>query len=264
MAEWEKKKVLVTVKAYPQESKRYSETVCVAGICADDKKWIRLYPMPFRFLENAKQFHKYEIIDVEVSRQEADTRPESHKVRQDTLVVGEALDTKNNWKKRKEFVLPTLSSSMCEIQREEEQTGKSLGAFRLTRPAKFYWKEVDLSKEDEEAQVTQLVLFDNQKRELEKLPYSFHYEYSCANEPNCTGHDQIILDWEIAEAFRSWRVDYGSDQTALGKIREKWFDEMFADDKDSIVFVGNHHRFRKSFMVLGVLYPKFDPQLSLF
>ncbi len=96
------------------------------------------------------------------------------------------------------------------------------------------------------------------------MPYSFHYEYTCDNEPNCNGHDQTILDWEIGEAFRRWRVDYGSDETALEKIREKWLDEMFADDRDSCVFVGNHHRFRQAFMVLGVFYPKQEQQLSLF
>lgn len=259
----EKKKVLVTVKAYPQESKRYSETVCVAGISIDDKEWIRLYPMPFRFLENAKQFHKYEIIEVEVTKQGADSRPESHKVYQDTLEVGEALDTKQNWKRRKEIVLPTLSNSMCEIQKLEEETGKSLGAFKLRRPKRFYWKEVDISSEDEDHPI-QLVLFDAQKKVLEKIPYSFHYEYNCENETGCPGHNQIILDWEIGEAFRNWREDYGSAEKALEMVKKKWLDELFADDKDSVVFVGNHHRFRKSFMVLGVFYPKHDGQLSLF
>jgi hypothetical protein len=264
MAQYQKKMVLVTVKAYPQESKRYRETVCVAGICLNDKKWIRLYPLPFRFLEDAKQFKKYEVIEVEVTREGADPRPESHKIRQDTLRVIEHWDTEGNWKKRKECVLPTLSNSMCEILREEKAAGKSLGAFKLKRPTKFYWKKVDLTKPGNEEEAEQLLLFDNQKSDLEKLPYSFHYEYTCENESACPGHNQIILDWEIGGAFRRWRVDYGSEENALPKIREKWLDEMFAADKDPIVFVGNHHRFTHSFMILGVFYPKYEPQLSLF
>jgi hypothetical protein len=163
MVAWETKQVLVTVKAYPQDSKRYSETVCTAGICLDDKKWIRLYPIPFRFLDGSKQFSKYQIIDVEVSRDGTDGRPESHKVRQDTLTPGRLIDSAKNWQKRKEYVLPTLSRSMCEIMREQESTKKSLGAFKLTRPTKFYWKKVDISAEEEPEHI-QLVLFDSQKK----------------------------------------------------------------------------------------------------
>ena len=43
----EVKNVLVTVKAYPNLSRKYGETVCVAGIDLDSKQWIRLYPIPF-------------------------------------------------------------------------------------------------------------------------------------------------------------------------------------------------------------------------
>ena len=38
----EKKTVLVTVKAYPNPSKKYGETVCVAGIDLERNTLIRL------------------------------------------------------------------------------------------------------------------------------------------------------------------------------------------------------------------------------
>ncbi len=53
---FETKKVLVTVKTYPNPSRKYQETVCVAGIDLDTKTWIRLYPIKFRDLEANKQF----------------------------------------------------------------------------------------------------------------------------------------------------------------------------------------------------------------
>ena len=43
---WEKKKILVTVKAYPEKSKRHGQVVCTIGI-TEEGEWIRLYPMPF-------------------------------------------------------------------------------------------------------------------------------------------------------------------------------------------------------------------------
>lgn len=262
MALWTKKKVLITVKAYPQSSKKHQETVCTAGICLDTREWIRLYPVPFRYLEDGKQFKKYDVLELEVTSDGTDGRPESHKIRGDSLTICENLGTEDNWRKRKDWVLPTLSKSMCEIQREQLSSRKSLGAFRLRRPKDFYWESVDLSKETDDA--VQLTLFDDKKKELEKLAYDFRYKYTCENEPDCNGHNQKILDWELGEALRQWRMKYGSDQETLEKLKEKWLDSMFADDNDPVVFVGNHHFHRQSFMVLGVFYPKHDGQLSLF
>lgn len=264
---WIKKKVLITVKAYPQSSKKHQETVCTAGICVDTKEWIRLYPVPFRYLGDGQQFKKYDVLELEVTAEGTDGRPESHKIRGDSLTICDSLKPDNNWKRRKEFVLPTLSKSMCEIQREQIATKKSLGAFKLSRPKDFYWNPVDLSKDTDEDSV-QLNLFYNQKKELEKLAFDFRYKYTCDGEPDCNGHDQKILDWELGEAFRQWRAKYSSDEETMQKIKEKWLDSMFADDKDPIIFVGNHHFHRQSFMVLGVFYPKReqarDEQLSIF
>jgi hypothetical protein len=46
----ESMRLLVTVKAYPQPSKRYGETVCVAGVRIDTDipSWVRLYPVAYR------------------------------------------------------------------------------------------------------------------------------------------------------------------------------------------------------------------------
>ena len=52
----ETKQVLITVKAYPNRSKKYGETVCVAGVDMHTHQWIRLYPIPYRDLEKEKKF----------------------------------------------------------------------------------------------------------------------------------------------------------------------------------------------------------------
>ncbi len=58
------RRVLITVKAYPEISTKHGETVCVAGIDADAGSWVRLYPIPFRDLEAYRKFKKYSIIEV--------------------------------------------------------------------------------------------------------------------------------------------------------------------------------------------------------
>ena len=57
----EKKKILITVKTIPTESSEYEETVCTAGI-TEDKKWIRIYPVPFRKLDDSQRYKKYQWI----------------------------------------------------------------------------------------------------------------------------------------------------------------------------------------------------------
>ena len=59
-------RVLVLVKASPQPSRQYGDTVCVAGVEIDTgtPRWIRLYPVPFRCLDGSNQFRKYDIISV--------------------------------------------------------------------------------------------------------------------------------------------------------------------------------------------------------
>ena len=99
------KRVLITVKAYPNPSKKYQETVCVAGIDIENHEWIRLYPVPYRDLDQNKKFKKYTIIKVKVIKAKDDKRPESYKVDPNSIQIEEFLDTKDKWERRKAIVL---------------------------------------------------------------------------------------------------------------------------------------------------------------
>lgn len=46
----------VLVKAYPQPSEQYGETVCVAAITEDGSRLLRLYPIRFRHLDPEQRF----------------------------------------------------------------------------------------------------------------------------------------------------------------------------------------------------------------
>lgn len=79
--------------------------------------------------------------------------------------------------------------------------------------------------------------------------------YYCFNKSNCKGHNLPIIDWEIGQAFRSWRYKYKQEKVLLEKIKERWLDKMCSDKQDTYFYVGNMKRFRENFMVLGVFYP---------
>ena len=54
---------------------------------ADDGRLIRLFPVPFRLVEDDQQFRKWQWITARVRRAQDDARPESHRVSVDTIEV---------------------------------------------------------------------------------------------------------------------------------------------------------------------------------
>jgi len=127
-------KVLITVKTYPQPSRRHEEVVCTAGV-REAGGFIRLYPIRFRALADEHQYQKYQWIEVEAAKRRDDPRPESYQPNIDTLrSVGPKLGTRDGWAERKRLVLPWASESMEELRRRQETDGTSLG---LIKPAEI-------------------------------------------------------------------------------------------------------------------------------
>src|ERR1700682_1698027 len=76
MAELIKKRVLITVRTYPVPATKGVEVSCTAGV-TDDGKWIRLFPLPYRLLDDENKFRKYQWINVKSAKARHDSRPES-------------------------------------------------------------------------------------------------------------------------------------------------------------------------------------------
>ena len=132
--------VLITVKAYPNPSKSLSEAACIAGIDRAGKH-VRLYPIPFRDLEDEKRFDKYQWVRLKVQRPKSDPRPETYRPHFDTLeVVSSTLPTKDKWRARREMVLPLAAQSLCDIQDAQKRDGTSLGIFKPAEVLDFDWE----------------------------------------------------------------------------------------------------------------------------
>lgn len=252
--DYETRKILITVKAYPNPSKKYVETVCVAGIDLEKYEWLRLYPIRFRDLEEDKKFKKYNIIEIKVFKPSDDNRPESYKVDSDSIKIIDYLKTKDKWNKRKSIVLSTVSNSMCDIIKQNKVNRKSLGVFKPA-DVDFYWKKSrKIDVEEIKSYYSQLSFLEKNKIAIEHIPYDFYYKFSCHNESNCPGHDFVIIDWEIKQAYRDWRYCYKDEKLLLSKIKERWL-SMTSKKKDTYFYVGNMKRFPDIFMILGVFFP---------
>ena len=67
----EKQRILITVKTYPTLSRKYGETVCTAGV-REDGTWVRIYPVPFRRLNEDQKYSKYDWIECRLQRNTLD------------------------------------------------------------------------------------------------------------------------------------------------------------------------------------------------
>src|SRR2546426_9367615 len=96
-----RERILITVKTYPTLSRKYGETVCTAGV-RPDGSWVRIYPVPFRRLEQEEQYKKYDWIEIERIKSRSDPRPETHHpADMHQLVPFGHLDTSDEWRARR-------------------------------------------------------------------------------------------------------------------------------------------------------------------
>jgi hypothetical protein len=258
------------VKAYPALSKTYGEVSCIAGVrvCADETpEWVRLYPVPFRALDDAQQFGKYQPVSVRVSAHGGDRRPETRRPDRDSItIVGNPISTRNGWEARRRFVEPLMVSSMCEVLRKQRVDGTSLAVFRPKRVLDLLISPADVQEEKvriAKAWAAQPSLLadvaasekGHQLREIEQIPWTFRYRYECDDDA-CNGHTQSIVDWEIAAFYRQVRrYDDWQD-----RVKARWLGELCGNDRDTAFFVGNMHQHLSSFLVLGVWWPPTRPQ----
>lgn len=173
------RRILIVTKTYPSISQKYRETVCTAGVLLDDLDrplgWVRLYPIPYRLLENDRKFKRWSIIQASIERNTKDSRLESYRIDIDSIVVEREVDTSDSWRYRKELILrPSLQFPSTEAIKSQ---GRSLGLIKPLEITKCYY---ELDAEDwtpaQKRVLNQESLFEK-PLDLEKIPYRFGYEF---------------------------------------------------------------------------------------
>ena len=263
-AGWSRKRVLITVRTYPVPAHKGIEVSCTAGV-TDDGKWIRLFPVPYRFLDHDKRFTKYQWIDVDVTRPRNDQRPESYTLNAETIQTGETVMPVDHWRRRKDIILPLKRESMCQMVRElENPPAPTLGIFR---PAKITRLIISPAKPPnwtpQQLVILSQTFFDfakAPKAQLEKIPLDFRYEFRCSDAA-CTGHRMICTDWEMAESYRRWRGEYGANWESM--FRQRYERDMI-EKNDTHFYVGTLHQHPKNWIIVGLFYPPREAMADLF
>ena len=255
MRKYERKRILITVRTYPTPAKQGIEVSCTAGM-TEDGEWIRLFPIPYRFLSEDKRFRKYQWIEAQVTKA-SDHRRESYHVDIDSIeIVSDRLPTKSKWKERKELLAPLLSDSLCSLQaRRDKDKFPTLGFFKPKSITGFEMLPVDPNwSRSELAKLRQVPLFQSSPAvELVKIPFRFKYRFTCA-ETKCPGHDLSCTDWELGAAYRRWRRDYGEAEWEE-KFLERFEHDMI-EKNDTHFFVGTLKAFPATWIIVGLFYPR--------
>jgi len=275
----EKKKILILVKTYPVLSKKYSELVCTAGI-TEEGSWIRIYPVPFRFLEYEKKYSKFQWIEADVIKNTSDPRPESYKIADiKTIKLLDAIDTKNGWRKRKDLLFKNLTvfDNTNELIKKANKNELSLALFKPAKILDFIVEKADSEWDKEIVEkirndIKQPDLFSTEEERLakenfqlvKKIPYKFSYKFQ-----DSSGKESILMieDWEIGQLYwNCLKRAAGDEKTALEQVKNKYLNEF--QKKDIYLFLGTARRFhgwaKNPFLIIGVFYPPKTEEYNLF
>lgn len=270
----ERKRILVTAKAYPVESKKYEEVVCTAGI-TDGGELIRIYPVAFRLLPMERRFKKYQWIEVDVEKRGyLDIRKESHRCNIATLQCLEILDSeKGTWEKRKDAFLRrtkiyTDYEELLEDATPDNPEFISLAVFRPDKiigvsHSKIPEKKLKERRDKQENRISQLELaFEEEILKSNPIParimpYNFYYEFL---DEKGRKYRNLIEDWELYSLYWNLMDDGKTEAAAIAGVKKKYFEE-FAD-KDVCFFMGTRHKDhlvlkqKNCFSIISVFYPK--------
>lgn len=270
-----KERVLITVKTYPTLSRKHGETVCTAGI-REDGSWVRIYPVPFRRLEEEQQYRKFDWLECNLIRSRSDPRPETrHPADMKQLVPVKHIGTENNWRERRRLLLQAaqVQTSLQTLIQGAKANSVSLSVFKPARITGFSWEDEerqwDAAKVAEmrnRTQQTELFAEETWRQTfnlIPKLPFSFSYEFE---DTDGRKSKLQILDWEIGALFwNCLRRNRGDESAALEKVRAKYVDQFLSTDLH--FFLGTTQQFhfvaRNPWVIVGVFPIPHELQMDL-
>lgn len=204
---FEKRRILIWGKTYPELSTHHKETVCTGG-CLEDGRPVRLYPVPFRYLTGkTRKYELYDWIDVPIAPSTRDSRPESFKILPEQIEVVGHLSSDNRWASRREVIFRNREwhfGCLEELKAVQRSHRRSLGVIQVGAV-----DEVELvvrsaeDAADHRAKLTALQgagdLFGVEMKDLEFIPFRVRLRWRCAGGTKCPGHSASVIDWGLLD-----------------------------------------------------------------
>ncbi len=259
------RRIRILVKAFPQPSQKYEETVCCAGITEDGEEFLRLFPIRYRRLDKANQFNRYDLVEMTMTKA-SDPRPESRHIDEDSIRFiekGNRLSDESKVRLWRPFIAPSIKT----LIEENKSTHRSLGIIKPEPGSlRFMIKEAAKSGEADR-EVANLVyqqasLLEDPLKPLERPKYSFYYQFTCAKPKTCTcankPHNHQIHDWEVQATFINYKRRYTTEEKTLEMMTQEYQENI---PKRNLHFVmGTMKAHPQTFIVIGLLRSGVAPE----
>lgn len=239
----------ILVKAYPQPSRTYEETVCVAAVSEDGREMLRLYPIRYRHLPKDRQFDRFDLIEMDAERPRDDHRPESRHVAEDSIrIIGSGKDVSDAAKVQ--LWKPFIARSLKALHEENKATHRSFGIIAPDPGSMkfFIEKEADTNADDRainQAAFQQVSLFEAPLAKLPATEYSFGYRFTS----NGHAHRHYIHDWEVQAAYLAYRRRYG--EKALDMLQQEYGQNI--PTRNPHFIMGTMKAHPSTFIIIGIL-----------
>ena len=273
---WMRKRILIWGKTRPELSKSYREIVCTGGVFEENKRLVRLYPIPLRYIDDEKVFKKYQWIEATIAKAPEDPRPESYKIRYDDIVTQEFISTEDgDWGKRAIWVIQphNIFQSVEELKAKWSADHTSLGLVKplrvdgvkhqaIPQPERdAFWRDYKDAVAQMDLPLDELT--GKPRKPLTPPEFRFRVQFAC-DDSKCGGrHSFAPLDWEVDALYFNLREKGAGPHEAATKVVEKVRDQICAPDKDLYFFLGNISTHPQVFTIVGFWWPKKKVQAQL-
>lgn len=236
-----KESLLLLCMAYPEISKKYGASVCMAGI-TQHGDFRRIYPVPFdKFIRF--QFHKRETITYDIN-EKGDYRKESYKIRPESLQHGELTDY--------EEIRQLCNENVTTIEELKNRWKDDRTSIGIIKPDLVDIKIIKRKNNIKINNLKKQQMLDGKQIPLDMLKYTVYYKYNCGD--GCkTIHKTMCLDTEVGQLYRNIKHKY-NDLEIISKMKYRLFDWM--KKRDLYFMMGNHSLHPTSWMIISLLYPK--------
>jgi hypothetical protein len=192
-------------------------------------------------MQESQQFKTYDIVEVSVNPGN-DGRPESRRPEMPSLKITGHVD---GWPARCDWINPTINSSIVPMQ----SAGCTLAPVKVREVLEFIAEPSDTDWNPNQKDLLRQNLMFDDRRPLEKIPFDFRIRW---RDGDGAEHRSLVLAWEIYQTWRKYRQKYDNP---VERMRQKWIGDILGPTHEVSFFMGNHSRFRETWMICGWFIP---------
>ncbi len=226
--------LMVNCKTYPSVSTKYIETVCTGGV-QPNGDFVRLYPIPYRFMNSNEKYRRWEVVRVHAYRDDRDTRPESWHFEPGSTI--QSIDYISTDGRRWDWMKKAVHESTTAM----EAKGLTNGCVEI-EPIDFYWEPDEKEWTPAQFNVIQQGMLFATANEMKSLAERIPWQYRLKYRERSTGieGDRKVLQWSLYQGFRRERKDASSDEFALLAVAERVRKRLFDPARTVFAILGTH------------------------